>query len=165
MKSCSKCSYSKELVKFAKDSRYKDGRYPSCKECKKKLQSEYYSKNKEEIIKKDVARKVAKYKNDFSYRIKHQLRSRLRTALSRDYRSGVAIDYLGCSIEELKKHLESKFKVNMTWSNHSVHGWHIDHVLPLDAFDLTDIEQIKKACHYTNLQPLWSSDNWLKGNN
>jgi len=28
--------------------------------------------------------------------------------------------------------------------------------------DLTDREQFLKACHYTNLQPLWATDNIVK---
>jgi 5-methylcytosine-specific restriction endonuclease McrA len=48
--------------------------------------------------------------------------------------------------------------------NYGVHGWHIDHIIPLDYFDITDSEQQKRAWHYTNLWPLWARDNILKSN-
>jgi hypothetical protein len=53
----------------------------------------------------------------------------------------------------------------MNWLNYGVGKgkWNIDHMLPLDSFDLTDSAQLKLACHYTNLQPLWSVENSAKG--
>ncbi len=50
----------------------------------------------------------------------------------------------------------------MTWDNHGLYGWHIDHVVPLSSFDLTDHKQVKKACHWFNLQPLWAKENLSK---
>ena len=51
----------------------------------------------------------------------------------------------------------------MAWKNYG--KWHIDHIIPLDSFDLTIREQLLEACHFTNLQPLWEEDNLKKGSN
>jgi len=91
------------------------------------------------------------------------LRARLAQAIKNFNKAGSAIRDLGCSIEFLKTYLESKFQPGMTWENHTKYGWHIDHIVPLITFDLTDREQFLKACHYTNLQPLWAKDNLKKG--
>lgn len=96
-------------------------------------------------------------------RLKNDLRVRLNRALKGSKKTGSAVRDLGCTIEELKKHLESKWQEGMTWDNHSIDGWHIDHIRPLASFDLTDPVQLKQACSYTNLQPLWAEDNCSKG--
>lgn len=70
---------------------------------------------------------------------------------------------MGCTVPELMVYLEKLFQPGMTWENHKLDGWHIDHIKPLVAFDLTDPEQFKAACHFTNLQPLWGSENQAKG--
>ena len=75
---------------------------------------------------------------------------------------------MGCTIPYLKKYLESQFNEGMTWENHGENGWHIDHIKPCAAFDLTKPEEQKKCFHYTNLQPLWGNENhekysWYKG--
>lgn len=127
----------------------------------------YYKENKERISsRKDVVNKRVRerYANDASFKITKVLRSRLTEAIKNNHRSGSAIQDLGCTIEELKLYLESKFQPGMTWDNWGKYGWHIDHVVPLSAFDLTDPVQLKQACHYTNLQPLWAADNLSKSN-
>jgi len=97
-------------------------------------------------------------------RIKNNLRTRVNHALNGAYKIGSAIDDLGCTVEELMNHLESQFLPGMTWENRGMHGWHVDHIKPLSSFDLTNEEEFKKACHYTNLQPLWAEDNLKKSN-
>ena len=102
-------------------------------------------------------------KTNIQYKLSKSLRNRLNKALKRNNKTGSAVKDLGCTIDELKTHLESKFQSGMTWDNWSLEGWHIDHVKPLASFDLTDKEQLLIACHYTNLQPLWAKDNLIKG--
>jgi hypothetical protein len=96
-------------------------------------------------------------------RLAATLRSRLGVALRGNQKAGSAVRDLGCTIPELRAHLESKFQSGMTWENWSRDGWHIDHRTPLSKFDLTDRVQFLQACHYTNLQPLWAKDNYSKG--
>lgn len=83
----------------------------------------------------------------------------------RGIRAGSAVRDLGCSIAELRAHLEARFKSGMTWTNWGrlPGSWQIDHIRPLASFDLTDRDQLLEACHYTNLQPLWWQENLKKG--
>ena len=141
---------------------------------KKKLQSKsYYVLNKDKIKIQKKAYKEAnkdkinsyiknKKKTDIQYRLSCNLRVRLNSAINRNFKAGSAVRDLGCSISELKSYLESKFSSGMTWDNWALDGWHIDHIKPLSSFDLTNRQQLLEACHYTNLQPLWATDNLIK---
>ncbi len=71
---------------------------------------------------------------------------------------------LGCTVSELKIHLEKNFKPGMSWKNHGLNGWHIDHIKPVSKYNLLDPEEQKKCFHYTNLQPLWALENIRKSN-
>ncbi len=89
------------------------------------------------------------------------MRGRLNKVLDRKKQSKRFTQELGCTFDELVVHLESQFFADpktgemMSWDNHSMEGWHVDHIKPLHEFDLYDNEQFKEAAHYTNLQPLW----------
>jgi len=108
-----------------------------------------------------------KKKNDANYRISSLLRTRI-TKICKN-KAGSAVRDLGCSIEFFKDYIEQLFHFDlktgeiMTWENWGQFGWHMDHIVPLSSFDLTNREQFLKACHYTNLQPLWWWENLSKG--
>ena len=73
------------------------------------------------------------------------------------------IPRIGCTSEAFKKHIESKFQDGMSWSNYGgKNGWVLDHIKPLCRFDLSTDEEINKASHYTNVQPLWYYQNSAK---
>ena len=101
---------------------------------------------------------------DLDFRIRQNLRTRLTRAIRIDQKSGSAVRDLGCSIEEFKIHIQNLFQEGMSWENwgHVGECWHLDHIIPLSSFDLADRDQFLKACHYTNIQPLWATDNFRK---
>lgn len=96
-------------------------------------------------------------------RILHNLRRRVSFVLKGEQKSANTLALIGCSRENLIKHLESQFKNNMSWSNYGRGGWNVDHIIPCCSFDLSNPEEQKKCFHYTNLQPLWWIDNYRKG--
>lgn len=130
------------------------------KEKLNKYHLEHYYKNKKELNDKATIYVRNKRRNDIQYKLKASLRRRLNNALKRNQKSGSAVKDLGCSIEFLKQYLKSKFQSGMTWDNHG--KWHIDHIIPLSNFNLSNRKELLNACHYTNLQPLWAIDNYKK---
>lgn len=102
-----------------------------------------------------------RYRSDVEFRLASQLRGRLRRALERAgvSKSTKALDLVGCTLPELKAHIEAQFEPDMSWADIGLFGIHIDHIRPVCTFDLTDPEQQKLAFYYTNLRPLWSTDN------
>jgi len=125
-------------------------------------QKRNYERHKKQRVLWQVDYCKKRMANDVKFRLARLLRDRLRKSLKGNQKAGSAVRDLGCTVYELKQHLESKFQEGMTWENHGLYGWHIDHIMPLASFDLTDREQFLKACHYTNLQPLWAKDNLQK---
>jgi hypothetical protein len=126
---------------------------------KRLLQCKKYRQNNKEITNQYFYKRK---KTDINYKLISNLRTRMYHAVKNNQKSGSAVRDLGCSISEFKLYLELKFQEGMNWENWGIHGWHIDHIQPLDSFDLTNREEFLKACHYTNLQPLWAEENLKK---
>ena len=119
------------------------------------------NKHKPEFRAKAAVRERERCRNDPAYRIRKNLRTRIRHAVKKGHKSARTMELLGCGIEELKDHLSSKFTEGVTFENYG--KWHIDHILPCVSFDLLLPEEQRKCFHYTNLQPLWAIDNIKKG--
>ncbi len=130
----------------------------------KKWNKAYHDRNRERINKQKAKRDRERLAADPGYKCKKMLKNRIYECLklNKTIKSKRTMELIGCDRDCLVKWLESKFVEGMTWQNHGVRGWHIDHVIPCASFDLTDIEQQKKCFHYTNLQPLWAKQNRIK---
>lgn len=104
------------------------------------------TKNKSEFISKnlDKQKSIAVIK-----------RNLLRLLRSRFNKNKRTTDYIGCSINEFKKYIESRFVHGMSWDNYGL--WHYDHIIPITQFDLTNQSDQHKAFHYTNIQPIWAT--------
>ena len=99
-------------------------------------------------------------RNHPELRILHNLRSRIRRALKGASKSKSTMALLGCSLEDFKSRLEKQFIEGMTWDNYG--EWHIDHKIPCSKFNFAEENEQKKCFHYSNLQPLWRTDNLQK---
>ncbi len=124
---------------------------------------EWNQRNKEHVKRRNRAYMKKRYIENPQYRVACCLRTRLHRTLADQeaIKSGKTIDLLGCPVGDLMKHLESLFEEGMSWENYG--EWHIDHIKPCAKFNLTLAEEQSKCFHYSNLQPLWASDNMSKG--
>jgi hypothetical protein len=133
------------------------------REKKLKDGKEHYLKNREKIIKQNGIYSTFKRRTDINWALRSRLRCRIRAALRGNVKSKRTMELLGVPhISFFKTWLECKFKEGMTWENRYL--WHIDHIKPCSSFDLTKPEEQAECFHYTNLQPLWASENLSKGN-
>ena len=126
----------------------------------KKYSKEYYQINKEQTNKRHKLYRRYKLKTDINYKISSYLRMRIYDALKNNYKSARTMELIGCSIEQLRKHLQRQFKADMSFSNYG--KWHIDHIRPCASYNLSNPEEQKKCFNWQNLQPLWASENYSK---
>ncbi len=190
---CKSCLRILQPEEFYSDKRNKNGLRSICKRCTREYnlsrdRLKYYEtyrnsvKGKESLSKyrgtesyKERDRQkhrepLCKLRNkirrqtDLQYKLKILLRKRVSSAIREGKKGGSAVKDLGCSLSKLKLHLEKQFSPGMSWNNRGSRGWHIDHITPLTMFDLAQKDQFLVACHYSNLQPMWATDNIRKGN-
>jgi len=133
---------------------YKSKRCQSCN-CKNKFKLGILNnKGKNNPNFKDgLYREKARLRNNLSRRIIKALRGKIKKSKS-------TMQLIGCTIKELKQHLENQFKEGMDWNNYG--KWHIDHIIPCARFNLDNEKEQQNCFHYANLQPMWAIDNLRK---
>ena len=128
---------------------------------KKQYLKKYRLENKLKIKEYVSKHNKEKRQQNPMFRLKANMRSAISTAIKNKNKTTTKI--LGCSYEDLKKYLESKFEPWMNWDNYGDpkdgilelnKTWDIDHIEPLSSAKTE--EDIIRLNHYTNLQPLCS---------
>ena len=150
----------KERLKERRKERYqanKGSEYmKEWREANKERLKEYYQANKGRL---NEARRQRR-QIDPLCKMSQNLRSRTWAAFkNKGYRkTSKTQEMLGVDWEVAKQHIERQFTKGMNWDNQG--EWHIDHIIPLASAN-NELE-LKKLCHYSNLQPLWAEDNLEK---
>ena len=103
-----------------------------------------------------------RYANDPVYNLRRRISASIRSRLKNmGYtKSSMAYEYLCCTFEEFKVHIENQFTEGMGWDNMKL--WQLDHIYPTSR--AIDINHLIELYHYTNFQPLWAEDNRRKSN-
>lgn len=127
----------------------------------KELKKIWYEKNKHKRAEQIKIRKekdhLFKLKTAISARIRNGIKS---TGFCKNFKTK---EILGCTYEEFKIYLESKWRSWMSWENYGKyngqlnHGWDLDHIICLSIAKTE--EEVVKLNHYTNFQPLCSRVN------
>lgn len=157
----------KEKVKELSDNWYQENKErhnTKSKEWRDKNKERFaYLKKEWRIKNKDKFNAYVRNKRatDPAFKILSNLRNRVSKFVRGMNKSESTLELLGCTVDELKEHLESKFEESMTFDNYG--EWHIDHIKPCASFDLTDPEEQRTCFNWVNLQPLWAKDNMSKG--
>ncbi len=131
----------------------------------KVTKNKYYVKNKKKIIDRHNEYNKIKKKNDPLFKLSVNIRTSIYNNLRKLGKSKISKTnvILGCSFEDFKQHLESKFEPWMTWDNYGKYngelnfGWDIDHIIPISTAKTE--ETVMELNHYSNLQPLCSKVN------
>jgi len=140
----------------------------------KDRQRNWKKQNQEKILKwkeinsdklKEYSRVYTKKRRqtDELFKLSSNLRNRLNIYLrsKKIKKNNSTFEIIGLHPEKLKDYLEKKFTEGMSWDKLGSEI-HIDHIKPL-SMAKTESE-VYELCHYTNLQPLWAKDNWIKNN-
>ena len=178
-KRCSKCREQKQIDEFCKEKKSKDGHRHWCKPCMNAYLKIYRAAHKEEAkrYRKDNADKMKAYneaykprknawitqrrQNDINFAMAFNLRTRFHSFVSTKGKH--TFDVLGVPCDTFLSWIEFQFEEGMSWNNYGTE-WHLDHILPVSKFDMTN-ETDKKVCFsWANFQPLYSQDNLSKSN-
>ena len=132
---------------------------------------EYYQQNRNVILEKSKTKnykeKRNKYlkekrKTDKRFSMVCAYRARLNEVLHKQ-KKNTYISYLNCKREMFLDWIEYLFDNEFCWEDYGK-KWVIDHVIPIDFFDLEKEEHIYKCFSWFNLRPCEKEENSSKSN-
>lgn len=145
-KKCSTCGMEKKLEYFYNNININDGKHALCIECHKAYRTNYKPKRSE--------LKRYRTKVDPSFRLRCNTASAINHYLRGQSKSNKSLNLLGVdNIGQYRVFLESQFGENYSWDNYGKE-WHIDHIIPINIFDLSNPEHQIIAFSHLNTRPL-----------
>lgn len=151
------------VKRYEKHSEYIKARrrayYHANREKERAYNVQYCAQNRRRI---SAQRSLRRHTN-IEYAIAEKLRRALVKVMNRfrTYKAASAFALLGCEVPFFISHIESLFQPGMTWDNYGRY-WHIDHHIPIKAFDMNNAEHQKWCFFWKNLRPMTKTDNFLK---
>lgn len=134
------------------------------------IRREYWKKNKEKmkIYHKKYMQKTnyrtiwqrEKRKTSVFFVLRERLVNRVRKTLNYYTKTGKILNSIkyGLDYKAMIKKL-----IPLPFPKEDLRNWHIDHIIPVSSFDLTNPEEVKKAFAPENLQWLPAKENISKG--
>jgi len=157
MRQCSKCSEYKPLSSFYSQ-KNRNGSITlkqQCKECYNNSRKNKYNSDKEFRTKR--AKQIQQYKSeressDSEFYLRKHLSRRIRQTLVKQGESKILFNQYGIDVNSILLNIGERPSPD----------YHLDHILPVSAFDFTDPFQVWACNHKDNLRWLDSKKNMEK---
>lgn len=172
---CKECEKEYRLKNREKQIIYMKQYYKNNKEILSNKNKIYRENHKEEKRKQDKLyrethkkerniRELKRKEKDNIYKLKCNIRGMIKNSFRRRgfKKKQKGEEIYGCSVNELIEHLIKTYENNYNekWDWKYLKNVHVDHIIPLASANTE--EDVKKLCHYTNLQLLKAKDNLNK---
>lgn len=145
---------------YVRKGKFKRAEYAANRKKRMEQNPAYKEYNRKRRNARDCIRMKERRKTDVVWKIHKSVSETIRRTLIKGYsvKTKRTTEYLGCTIPQLKSHLEFQFEPWMNWNNRGMEGWHIDHIIPFKFFQDNNLDP-RWCWHYTNLQPLSGKEN------
>ncbi len=147
------------LSNYSHENQKAKDRYQNNREHCNAVTGAYSKKNRVELARKALERYHNNPKENIRTRIMTRILDTLHTKKPKNRKWW---DILGYNVDALRAHLQKGFRDGMSWENQG--QWHIDHKIPVSAFNYNSMEDIdfKRCWALENLQPMWADLNLRK---
>lgn len=152
-----------ELLKARAKKNYSKNKDPYIERAKIQRESKEYKLYQKQYRIKNRKKINEYYLNrlqDPKHKMLHNIRQSIRNCFLRKKKHST-IKYLGCTISEFISHIEKQFSGEMSWENHGK-LWHLDHIIPVNAFNFSDESDLFVCFNYKNYRPLLAIENIKK---